>query len=456
MRFPFRHAGAPAALTSVALALAMLAFANPAASSLEASPGPESGLPGSASAFATPGSPAPKPPARHGMVTDPTKVYSVASASRPLYLSATPEPTFGTQLMRVGNEPGLPLGGRVAGTWGSDARHVYSKQQPWNSDNSLLTIENRSGGSPAVVILDGTTYQPKLAPCANYDKYDYRWHPSPAHPHEQINVEPTGKELMWFDVTTCTKTRTWTLPITVDYGIGSGEGNPSNDGRFVALGNGSAMFVVDMDPRPPYAAYPNKRIGPVYTFAACSLGTACTIGNLSVSPSGRYVDVKYGNSVDSTADAHRIFEVDPTTLALKPHNMASGSLRCGSYAARPNGWIFPLKHADMALDPSDQNEDIIVGGRACPGSSLGHVVKVRLRDLAHRPQQRVVRLPRVDAQHRPAGMGVRQLLQGGRQALQRRDHRREDRRQPGGRALRAHAHRRCGLLPLRSASRAVT
>src|SRR6185295_7174798 len=30
--------------------------------------------------------------------------------------------------------------------------------------------------------------------------------------------------------------------------------------------------------------------------------------------------------------------------------------------------------------PFDNNEDVIIGGRACPGSSLGHVVKVRLRD----------------------------------------------------------------------------
>jgi len=60
--------------------------------------------------------------------------------------------------------------------------------------------------------------------------------------------------------------------------------------------------------------------------------------------------------------------------------MATPSLRCGSFQGRPNGWIFPLKHADMALDPFDGNEDVIVGGRSCPGSSIGRVVMVRLRD----------------------------------------------------------------------------
>ena len=59
--------------------------------------------------------------------------------------------------------------------------------------------------------------------------------------------------------------------------------------------------------------------------------------------------------------------------------MAQSSDRC-SMQGRPNGWIFPLKHADLALDPSDGNEDVIIGGRSCPGSEIGRVVKVRLRD----------------------------------------------------------------------------
>ena len=317
------------------------------------------------------------------MLGNPTTVYSVTSLPKPAYLVPFVDPIFGTQVMRIANNPGASTS-PVSGSWGSDARHVYSKQQPWNSTQALMSVENRSGGSPSPLILDGATYAPRYAPCGNYSLYDYRWHPSQSHPNEQINVTSAGTELMWFDVTTCTKTRSWTLPLTADYGIGSGEGNPSEDGRFVVVGNNSAIVVVDMDPQPPYAAYPNKRIGPVYTFPPCSLltgsPTSCTIGNVSISPSGRYVDVKYSGGSDTTADMHRIYEVDPATLAIKPHNMASSSQRCGSFAKRPNGWIFPLKHADMARNPFDSNEDVIIGGRACPGSSLGRVVMVRLRD----------------------------------------------------------------------------
>src|SRR5207249_7976481 len=132
-----------------------------------------------------------------------------------------------------------------------------------NADETLISIENRDGGSPSPLILDGVTYQPKAAPCSNYDLWDYRWHPSRAHAHEQINVNSTGKELMWFDVVSCTKTRSWSLlSIPADYGIGSGEGNASNDGRFVMIGGTSQVYVVDMDPQPPFAPYPNQRIGP--------------------------------------------------------------------------------------------------------------------------------------------------------------------------------------------------
>ena len=322
------------------------------------------------------------------VLTDSSRVFSVPPIPRPPYLVSINDPTFGSPITRVGDDAGHSTN-PVEGSWGNDARHVYSKQQPWSSDNSMITIENRGPGATSPLILDGTTYVPKFAPCPDYPLWDYRWHPSKLHPHEQINVNKSGTELMWFDVTTCTKTRSWRLPIKVDYGIGSGEGNPSNGGRFVALGSNTAMFIVDMDPQPPYKPYPSVRIGPVYTFPPCSLTAAApnswTIGHLSVSASGRYVVVKFSSGNDTTLDAHRIYEVDSTTLALRPHNMADHSLRCGSFQHRPNGWIFPLKHADTALDPFDHNEDILVGGRSCPGAAMGHVVKVRLRDGAVTP-----------------------------------------------------------------------
>jgi WD40 repeat protein len=327
------------------------------------------------------------PPGMTGTFTDSSRILAVAPAARPSYLAPSVDPQFRVRLLRITNDPGTPVA-PVAGVWGTDARHVYSKQQPWNATGKLLSVQNRKGAArSSPIILDGETYQPLFTPCDAYDNWDYRWHPSPAHANEQIAVNKAGTELMWFDVVNCKKSRSWKLPFPADYGIGSGEGNVSADGRYVVISDSTRMVVVDMDPRGPNApAYPHRRIGPVYTFDPCSLSTRnpnfCPNGNISISPSGRYIDLKFGSGgvdCDTLCDLHRIFEVD-SGLVIRPHNMASNSLRCGSFAARPNGWVFPLKHADMALDPFDGNEDVLIGGRACPGSNLGRTVKVRLRD----------------------------------------------------------------------------
>ncbi len=303
---------------------------------------------------------------------------TIPVVERPAYRVPGSDAAFANPLIRISDDSGRSIPG-ISGTWGADARHVYSKQSAWSSDGSLLCLQNRSGGTPSIVILDGATYQPLLAGCSGL--YDYRWHPDPMHASEMINVDRTGRELSWIDIKNCRKVRTWQLPITADYGIGSGEGNASFGGRFVVVANDEQLVVVDMNPEPPCAPYPNRRFGPVYTLPPCGFGddVECRIGNISISPSGRYVDVKYSGS-DSTRDAHRILEVDPQTLEVRPHRMADTSLRCGSFVARADGWIYPLKHADMTLDPFDSNEDVIIGGRSCPGSTLGRIIKVRLRD----------------------------------------------------------------------------
>lgn len=323
------------------------------------------------------------------MVTDSLAVFDIPSLPEPRYMAPLRDPVFGTWIMRIGGDAGESLS-PLADSWSDVSRHVYSKQQPWNANGTLLSIRN-TGSHVSPLILQGQTYVPMRGPCANYDRWDYRWHPTPFHNNEQINVNQAGTELMWFDVINCVKTRSWVLPIVSGYGIGSGEGNVSGDGRFVAIANQQQMVVVDMDPASPDApAWPYVRIGRVYTFPPCSLDVTRpalgVIDNVSISPSGRYIDVKYNGLVaagatvcDTLCDMHRIFEVD-TSLTIRPHLMNVASLRCGSFAARTDGWIFPLKHADLAVDPFDSNEDVIVGGRACPGSNIGRVVKVRLRD----------------------------------------------------------------------------
>src|SRR5438128_2156282 len=312
------------------------------------------------------------------LVTDPAVALTEPETPRPAYEQPVSPAVFHVPIVRIANDPGLPTL-PVHGTWGSDARHVYSKQQPWNADETLISIENRgAGASPAVLILDSATYQPKYAPCDNYDLWDYRWHPSRAHAHEQINVDPSGTELMWFDVVSCTKTRSWSLPIAADYGIGSGEGNPSNDGRFVMINGKRRIYVVDMDPKPPFAPYPNQRIGPALDISSCGV-SSCTLDWASVSASGKYGVVSY------SGDNERVFDIDPVTLALTPHAMPTSSYRCHGTAAA--GFTYSLGHADFALDPLDDHEDALVGqdechltGQTIAGTVISHVMMVRLRD----------------------------------------------------------------------------
>ena len=309
------------------------------------------------------------------LLADSSAVFTVPTVPRPAYGAPMMDPTFHTLVRRIAGNVGTALGGGVAGSWGSDARHHYSKDQPWNSDGTLLVLQN--SGSPTQVYLDGETYAVKFGKCSGYSVGDDRWHPSKAHPDERINVN--GSELMWYDVVRCVKTRSWTLPFAVDY-FGPSEGNPSNDGRYAALTDGTRMFVVDMDPQAPLAPYPARRIGRAVSIASCGLAD-CSVDWVSVSASGTYVVVSYNG------DHPRVYDVDPGTLALTPQVYAAGTAECSSHDPA-SGFIFDLGHADLAVNPFDSNEDVLVGQKRswCPstvkGVAMGSVIMVRLRDGA--------------------------------------------------------------------------
>lgn len=313
------------------------------------------------------------------LITDPSLVFTVPAISKPDYLTPIRPSPFGTKITRIAGNSGQSLTTtNGSGTWGSDVRHHSSKDQPWNSTGTLIHIENK--GSPRVLFLDGETYAPKFGPCSNYDYYEDRWHPSREHPNERINVK--GSQLIWFDVVSCVKTRSWTLPVAVP-GIGPWEGNPSADGRFVALTDSTRFFVVDMDPQPPFAPYPSSRIGPMTDLTDCGIGS-CTIDWVSVSPSGKYVVVSYDG------DYVRVYDVNPGTLALTPRPMPLVHANCHGTAAK--GFIYDLGHADMALNPFDNNEDVLIGQEHCgnrgstvSGVLVGGVMMVRLRDGAIKP-----------------------------------------------------------------------
>jgi hypothetical protein len=321
-----------------------------------------------------------------GLVTYPNTVFTIPQVAKPYYGISFIDPTFGTRITRIADDAGQAVSWAGpppgSGIWGGNARHHYSKDQPWNSDGTLIAILNeQSGATPGEIFLDGDTYQVRYGKCDNYILGDARWHP--LYPNIRINARSSTLE--WFDVVNCTQVRSWSLPFSTGSAFGSYEGNPSFDGRFAVMCNsdGSKACVVDMDPQPPFAPYPDKRIGPVYT--------GIPVGGMSfdwasVSPSGKYCVVAYDAP---TTDHLRVFDINPTTLAISPRVMPAGSLECSCHTDVSQGWIYHLGHADMTLNPFDANEDVIIGqfrgNPPCPsknpgGSTFGKVIMVRLRD----------------------------------------------------------------------------
>jgi hypothetical protein len=154
------------------------------------------------------------------------------------------------------------------------------------------------------------------------------------------------------------------------------------------------MFVVDMDPQAPLQTYAqgNRRMGAriTVTQSADAYGNSyVTDGTDYISASGKYAIATYAvyntGKIDSVGEAYRVFDVNPTDLSLTIHNYNSTSPTCQN--RRPeDGFIWDVGHEDVALNPFDNNEDIIVGQLrpVCPGSvngvELGSVVMVRLRD----------------------------------------------------------------------------
>jgi len=192
-------------------------------------------------------------------------------------------------------------------------------------------------------------------------------HDAPVLPH--VREFRDGTTMGWFDIVQCKLLRSWTLPLstTID-----SEAGPSRDGAYWAEGDASTgkILVIRMDPMPGL-------IGPAYD-AQTNCGLAdCTIDHVAISPSAKFVLVHY------VGDHDRVFDVNPTTLALTPHVYPAGTPECSGHSPS-NGFIFDVGHSDLTYD--DGGNDIAVGQNRswCPqtvgGVALGQVYSVRFSD----------------------------------------------------------------------------
>lgn len=355
-------------------------------------------------------------PARSGVTncrvgTDGLAVVPSPRSTRPVYLDEFAEPTYGGEVVRITAPFGMALSSAQPNVdWQTITRHHFAKDQPWSADGALLAIENKNG-TPPWLYLDGDTY--KLLAITNTPGItyaDWRWHPTLAD--VQIVVDDYARTLYWTNVRTHEKL--WAFDFSQQLpafghsdGIGSYEGNPSDDGRVIALSDAATrsgsgqpvhVMIVEMRTTPPVFAVSTLPDPGLFRHSG-------KIGWVSVSPDARELVVKYG--ADSTArsgeddECIRVFDLDtdPTSHAylrvIHPHafggsagapayigcGRATGGLDSTGVPLRPlAGWVYPLKHPDMMMDGSIP---ILVGVNGCgsigdESDRLGRILRVDL------------------------------------------------------------------------------
>jgi len=333
------------------------------------------------------------------VISDPMATVTVAAAPRPEYLSELRLTGFGTKITRVTGDTGTTIP-YLGGTWAKCSRHHYSKDQPWNDDSSLLYLIQRKAAdgtkvpdnSPDLIILDGSTYTPLfgnkntthnldiLSRCIGGANGEFRWRPT--HPTQCVMWNSASQLLTVVEL--LSQTIVWQVHIphacndnslssaAVPRGSESfgmlGEGNLSFDGRYLVLcshwwkpaqqGIVDEFCVVDLDA---------KVVGPMnqvpMTAALAATGDYGDIDWASISPSGKYVVVKFSST--SNPEYARCWKVNASTLVASQSLYDAGDNPLFSNALDVHGWLATMGHADMTTDPSPEvltgETDVYVG-----------------------------------------------------------------------------------------------
>jgi hypothetical protein len=181
-------------------------------------------------------------------LVDGTEPRSTSAFAKPGYLQAVSEPDFLTRLVRVGGDPGTPIGNGVGGTWGQEAKHNYSKDPAWSADQKLIVLKYMDGAVGGDLYLDGDSYRPLFV--RRRPGVETRWHPT--LPDVMVYVTSAGGVGHWNARTDVSTTKF----AAAGYGgahMGPWEGNVSYDGRYVAVTATRAAdgrlvaYVVDID-----------------------------------------------------------------------------------------------------------------------------------------------------------------------------------------------------------------
>ena len=260
---------------------------------------------------------------------------------RPDYRKPITDPTFDTTVERItGSELGL---GRVV-------RHVYSKLEPWNSDGSLYLL----GYPTTAPLLDGETFKP----LRTFDSPGYAvW--SNTDPHKIFGVH--ANRFVSVNPLSDATTLIHRFSGLHDLTIGRGEGNLSNDDRYVALTG------ADDEHRTHLIVYD--------LVADRSVGRRVLHGSLDnamVSQSGTYIVLNWNQN--GAARNHGI-EVFDRQLHFQRQIATNGEHGDVGYAMDGDEvWVAmsPSRTASVEAYPLDGGQTIEVIGTD-PGIGGGHI-----------------------------------------------------------------------------------
>ncbi len=290
---------------------------------------------------------APPPPSSCSLVSD-LNTHPTSSFSKPGYLQSATEPDFGTSFMRITGDPGTAIGNGVSGSWPSVARLYYAKDQPWSADGKLFMVAEMNGavGPGGQLFLDGDTFQPLFS--RSHPGPEARWHPTLAD--VMIYVMDNGSIGHW-NARTNSSTLKYTTSAYRGALMGPWEGNPSGDGRYVAVtatrvSDGRlVVYVVDI-------AAGTK--GTDLDVLAQGITTESDLDWASVSQGGGYV-VLFGR-------------INGAVQTIKVYNRATMSL-VAYYGDHPFG------HFDLGIDAA--GNEVAFGG-ASGGSYSKRFIMRRL------------------------------------------------------------------------------
>jgi hypothetical protein len=221
---------------------------------------------------------------------------TMPGVAMPAYRQAITDPVFKTRITRVSDKnaftASFPDGNfeTFFNNQGQRLAHSYSKNQPWNADGSLIMLD----WSYPAPILDGKTYQL------------LRWIHQPSQavwsqldPTKTYGTYGGTNQLVSANMTqdwTSTVIQTFSEYDTIDFG--GGEGNLSNDDKYIALfgfKNGNTdILVYDLKLKQVTA---RRSLG---SSKVCNCNDVGSINNLTMSQSGKYVLIQY-NAYGSSA-----------------------------------------------------------------------------------------------------------------------------------------------------------